>query len=458
MRDRLATMWVTVFFSSVLASCGGAGEEPAISDGGVDSPRPAVDARPANDARSDELLDRLRAVIGITVEELAPPAAGARLFALGLEQPERHADPGGRRFVQRLLLYHVGEDAPVVLFATGYMLGGAGAVRDEVAVVAGANQLTVEHRFFGTSVAEDADWSALSIAEAAADWHRVVTALRPIYPGRWLGAGGSKGGAAALFHRRFYPDDVAGTVAFVTPISRGAPDGRYPPYVATRGGAGLDGCRAGIARAQREALLRREAMQQRMLGSTLRFDVLGLDKALEDAVLELPFLFWMNGRASLCALLPPESPTDAEVFDFVEGTAITAQYSDEFIAAYAGFYHQTANQLGWPAHDESGLADLLTQPGGDRAGAYVPHLETGWDGGAAMQDVAAWIQDEGSQLLFIYGEDDPWTAGAVELGGAHSRDSWKLVAPGENHHVRLSGLGAGDRAIAEDAIRRWAGR
>jgi hypothetical protein len=307
-------------------------------------------------------------------------------------------------------------------------------------------------------MAADADWGALDIAEAAADWHRVVTALAPIYRGRWIGAGGSKGGAAALFHRRFHPGDVAGTVAFVTPISLGAPDPRYPPYVAARGGPALDACRAGIARTQRQALLRREAMVQRLVESPLGFEVLGLDKALEDAVLELPFLFWMNGRASRCALLPPEGASDAAIFDFVEDVAVFAMFSDEVIAQVAGFYHQTATQLGWPAHDESGVADLLTQPGGDRAGAYVPHLPTAYDGGAAMRDVLEWVDREGSELLFIYGENDPWTAGAVDLGGAAARDSHVLIAPEGNHHVTLSGLGAAERALAEATIRRWAGR
>ena len=32
----------------------------------------------------------------------------------------------------------------------------------------------------------------------------------------------------AIYHRRFYPDDVDGTVPYVAPISFGAPDLRYP--------------------------------------------------------------------------------------------------------------------------------------------------------------------------------------------------------------------------------------
>lgn len=454
-------MWVRVSLVALVAACGGDGEEaPELVDARVTTTPDAAAPAPRSDAGApgDVLLARLRAVTGITVVE-QPPSGAARVFTLALEQPERHAAPAGRRFKQQLALVHVDEAAPMVLFTTGYALGGIGR-RDEVAVLAGANQLTVEHRFFGTSRVEGdgADWSALDIAEAAADWHRVVTLLRPIYGGRWLTVGGSKGGAASLFHRRFYPDDVDGTVAFAAPISLGAPDPRYPAYVATRGGTAAQGCREGIARVQRQALLRRAAMQERMLASPLTFQVLGVDKALEDAVLELPFLFWMSGNAGRCVLAPAENASDADVYSFLEDTALFINFSDVGIGALAGFYVQTANQLGWPAHDEGGVADLLTQPGGDRAGAYVPHLDTEYDGGAAMRDVLEWVDREGSELLFVYGENDPWTAGAVELGGAAGRDSYKLVAPGGNAQRDARRVERGDRAIAAGAIRRWAGR
>ena len=35
----------------------------------------------------------------------------------------------------------------------------------------------------------------------------------------------------AVYHRRFYPDDVAGTVAYVAPLSFGAPDHRYDAFL-----------------------------------------------------------------------------------------------------------------------------------------------------------------------------------------------------------------------------------
>ena len=41
--------------------------------------------------------------------------------------------------------------------------------------------------------------------------------LRPIYGAAWISTGASKGGMTVMYHRRFYPADVDGTVAYVAP-------------------------------------------------------------------------------------------------------------------------------------------------------------------------------------------------------------------------------------------------
>ena len=48
--------------------------------------------------------------------------------------------------------------------------------------------------------------------------------------GPWVNTGGSKSGETALFHRRFYPDDVEVTVAYVAPLVFGAPDWHFPSF------------------------------------------------------------------------------------------------------------------------------------------------------------------------------------------------------------------------------------
>ena len=78
-----------------------------------------------------------------------------------------------------------------------------------------------------------------------------------------------------------------------------------------------------------------------------------------------------------------------------------------------------------------------------------------YDNGAAMQDVQDWIKASGSQLLLIYGQNDPWSAGAVDIGNAS--DSFKFIAPNGNHGSNISALSQDDKATATTAVMRWAG-
>jgi hypothetical protein len=57
--------------------------------------------------------------------------------------------------------------------------------------------------------------------------------------------------------------------------------------------------------------------------------------------------------------------------------------------------------------------------------------------------------------LFIYGELDPWSSGAYELGAA--ADSFKFAAPGGNHGSGIADLKAPDKETALAALERWLG-
>jgi hypothetical protein len=132
-----------------------------------------------------------------------------------------------------------------------------------------------------------------------------------------------------------------------------------------------------------------------------------------------------------------------------------ASYGDEDLTAFLPYYHQSATELGYPISDESYLQGLMF-PGQDTARAYIPaNIPTpAYDEGAAMHDVQDWIAASGERIMLIYGQNDPWTAGKVELGGA--ADSFRYIAPGGNHGSSIISLAADDEAEAIATIQRWA--
>ena len=183
-----------------------------------------------DDDGAGDILEFLESIPGMTASE-EPLEAGSdyRFFRLEYEQPADHDDPEGLTFRQRMTLLHIDADAPIVLHTSGYYAYDQ-PFAAELTYVLGANQLHVEQRFFEPSRPEPADWSLLTIEQAAADHHRIVEAMAPYYGGAWVSTGASKGGMTSVFHRRFYPDDVTATVAYVAPISHGAPDDSYQPF------------------------------------------------------------------------------------------------------------------------------------------------------------------------------------------------------------------------------------
>jgi PS-10 peptidase S37 len=409
-----------------------------------------------------DIRDELGRLPGVSqVQELPSTVLGYRSFSFVVDQPEDHANPMGVRFGQRMTLLHRDYAAPTVIYNSGYFVTTPPR-RSEVAILVGANQLAMEHRFFGPSRPDPPDWTTLTIAQAAADQHAVVQTFRSLYRGAWLSTGGSKGGMTSLFHRRFYPDDVDGTVAYVSPLDYASdavidPSNRFIQFLEQ---VGTDpACRDALTQFQVTALTgsMRDGLIALLPQAGSFQGILGEQRALEFAVEEMPFIFWQYGSQSDCAAIPPAGATASEYFGFLDGVVSLYTYSDADLTDYLPYYHQSATQLGYPIDDERAFADVLMYPAADQPPAYIPAgvPTPPYDGGAAMLDVQGWIHTAGSRLLLVYGQNDPWSAGAIDLAGA--RDSFRFFVPGGNHGSNLHGLSPADQSMALDAISRWAG-
>ena len=417
------------------------------SDAMLPEPTPEAARTPA------ELLDRLAAIDGLTVEREGPAPGGHRFFVLRYRQPVHHWDDSQGTFEQRLTLLHRAESAPTVLVSTGYGIGTSASRAEPTRLVEG-NQITVEHRFFAPSRPDGASWKRLNVQQAAADHHRVVRALRAIYRGPWVSTGASKGGMTSVYHRRFYPHDVVATVAYVAPHDHvDEPEGAHAAFLAS---VGPDpACREGLARVQREALLARDALLDLMAESGLDW-LGGAELALEIAVLDTPFIFWQYGRASDCARVPLAGASPRRLYDFIDDTVSWASYTHADAARYIPYYYQAGTQLGYPRVPDEHLRDLLRFPDAQDVRHYVPaDLEMTYRP-LAMRDIDGWVKSSAERLLFVYGEYDPWSAEPFELGPG-TRDSYRYTVPAGNHGATLGQLPSAERDEAIGRLRAWVG-
>ncbi|MCA9692847.1 MAG: hypothetical protein KC636_24835, partial [Myxococcales bacterium] len=353
-------------------------------------------------------------------------------------------------------LYHRDAGGPMVLATTGYGLPNPKSLQEPTLLLAGANQLTVEQRFFGPSRPEPPDWSKLTIYQAATDHHRIVEALRPLYPGSWASTGASKGGMTSVYHRRFYPGDVDATVAYVAPHNLAALDDRYTPFV---DGLGASACAQALRDVQADALARRAALVDLLAkyadNEGVSFDRLGLDRVVEFSVLESRFVFWQYGGADGCVGVPTAQASDAEVFAFLDGVAPWRGFGDELLDYYGPYYYQAATQLGAPEVDEDHLGELRLYPGEDVPALYAPEGAPIVFDDDAMPDIASWLNGAREPVMFVYGGGDPWTAAAFDPGGATAAPVY-FVADG-NHGSKLTDLAMDDFDEALALLRSWTG-
>ncbi|WP_052518255.1 biotin transporter BioY [Archangium violaceum] len=211
---------------------------------------------------------------------------------------------------------------------------------------------------------------------------------------------------------------------------------------------------------QRAALTRREELLPLAAGvaasTGATFEVLGLDRALEFAVLELPYYFWQVGSQTLCPTIPaPDAPTSA-LFDFIQRyTYFTDSFGDAGLQSLAPYSYQAATQIGALRYAEHHLHGLLRYPRQDLP-AHLPPLgvQKRFDV-TAMSRVGHWVRNSGQRMLFLYGEDDPWFSVPFEV--RESNDSLRFVVPRGNHGARLAQLPEPERTAALDHLFQWAG-
>ncbi|WP_446042044.1 S28 family serine protease [Streptomyces sp. SID1121] len=413
-----------------------------------------TDTKGAPDAT--DIKDRVLAIPGMSLIQ-EKPYEGYRYFVLNYTQPVDHRHPSKGTFQQRITLLHKDTSRPTVFSTGGYNVS-TNPSRSEPTRIIDGNQVSMEYRFFTPSRPEPADWSKLDIWQAASDQHRIFTALKKIYTKNWLSTGASKGGMTATYFERFYPRDMDGVVAYVAPNDVvNKEDSAYDRFFEK---VGTKECRDKLNAVQRQALIRREPLEKTYAewaeanGAT--FTTVGsLDKAYEAVVLDFVWAFWQYSLLADCESIPPATATDQEIYDTIDAISGFSAYTDQGLATYTPYYYQAGTQLGSPDIKQPHLGKL-SRYGYQPPRNFVPRdIPMSFDP-RVMPDVDSWVQHHADQMLFVYGQNDPWGAEQFRVGRG-ARDSYVYVAPGANHGANVAALNPDQSAKATARILDWAG-
>lgn len=383
-----------------------------------------------------DILDRLNALPGVVAVEIEAYYGYPRAFRLDITQPVDHHRPHGPGFTQRAYLSHAADSIPMVFAPSGY--GTTPQSGQELAEILQANCLSVTHRYFPEARPSDPDWQFLDIWQAARDHHRIVELFKEIYDGKWVSTGASKGGKTAVFHRRFFPHDVDATVAYVAPFLLSPEDERFEPYLRSRG---TPDERAAIYAFQRMLLERKEELvplYEEWFQENGYSYSLPSAAGFEGSVVSYEWNFFQRHNFRIDEIPGPTASPQAIINHLA--TVVRLHFrSDIYRDYFKAYVYQVLTETGGPRYEPYHLDDLLEEPGVDVRESYgfPPEMEFSYRY-ETIPDILDWVETSGDEIIYIYGEIDPWTAGAVELTG--QADALKVVQAGADHGVRIFGL------------------
>jgi hypothetical protein len=403
-----------------------------------------------------DLLEKIKRLDGVTVVEIEATNNYPRTFQIDLVQPVDHNNPEGAKFIQRIYLLHMDEKMPMVFAPNGY--GCSSASNQEIARILQTNCLNVTHRYFPEARPDPLNWQYLTIEQAAADHHRIVQLFKKIYKGKWISSGASKSGLTSLFHKRFYPDDVDATIAYVAPFTIGLKDEKFPIYLSGIGGSE---CFSKLKQIQLYVLDHRVEMlsfiDDYIKSGTYTYS-LDRELLLELDIMDYPFTFWQYFSID-CSLIPDTTTSTAlQIFQHYTGIVPPYNFSDENLSYYEPYVYQAITELGAPAYQTDYLVGHLKKV--DPGASGNPNYEMVGPKGVSytfqnntIPGIYEWLQNYGNKIIYIYGKNDPWSAGAIDV--PETTDALLFMQEGANHRIKIADLDQPELVYA--ALERWLG-
>ena len=370
-------------------------------------------------------------------------------------QPLDHRHPEKGSFRQRVIVSHVGFDRPTVIVTEGY--GAAYALRsqyrEELSKLLNANMIFVEYRYFLESTPEPKDWQYLTAENSADDLHAITTAFKNIYPGKWIATGISKGGQTTLLYRTFYPDDVDISVPYVAPLCYGVEDGRHEPFLHK---VSTPENRKKIEDFQLEALKRKATLLPRFekycTEKNYSFRA-PIEEIYDYSVLEYSFALWQWGTP--ISSIPATTASDDEIFSHLLAISEPGYFTAD--SPNASFFVQAARELGYYGYDVQPFKQYLSIQSSE---GYLHRLmlpeelkDMPFDK-TLSKKITKFLKKQDPKMIFIYGQNDPWTAAGVTWL-KNKKNIHVFIQPNGSHLARINTLPEAEKAEVMELINEW---
>ena len=370
-------------------------------------------------------------------------------YEVWFRMPVDHNNPSGPTFPLRVYFSHYDIKRPVLVVLDGYTMYTSKS--NELARILSSNQITIEHRFYSNSRPKDSiPWNYLNIKQAAADEHQIIQAFKKFYKGKWISTGISKSGETTIFHRRFYPKDVDVSVPYVAPLVFSNEDPRFYEFFKN---VGTKECREKIYNYQKALFERKKEIfplfEELSKKKGWEFPM-GLDRAYDLSILEYQFSFWQWGYS--CDSIPASNSPAEILFHHIKRVKPFTMFDDKD-ADTQTFLYQAMTEIGMYGYEVKPFAKYLKDTSNITFSYAMPKGHKAIFNSESTKDIDRWVKDSGNYILYIYGQNDPYTSTSVDPG--NRTNAVKMVNPGGCHRTRIKDFPKEMRDSIYKVLEEW---
>ncbi|MCD6068066.1 MAG: hypothetical protein K0S33_2892 [Bacteroidetes bacterium] len=370
-------------------------------------------------------------------------------YEIKIDQPLDHSNSEKKKFRQTI---HVGLNdvsAPVILMIEGYTFGK----RYEPACFKNCNLVWVEHRYHGSSRPDSLQWEYLTIKQAANDLHRIRQTFGKILKGKWLSTGISKGGQTALAYKMYFPKDADATIAFVTPVKDQQNDKRMQDHLSSLAAKE----ESKIVFSFQNYAFRNKAkllpeFDTYIKKTTYSFGSLDTETLFDYLLLEYPFAFFQNcNNYNLIpdTLNPSPDNIIGEIVSVVSPRFFSTAFRPKLEPSFYMFYHE----LGYYEYALSGMKQWLKNESYPNNIFAPEKYASTFDPGYLKQLNTFITSKKIGQVVFIYGETDPYTS--LQAATEGNEKCLKLIVKNGCHKSRIEDLDQAQQKQLFEKLSQW---
>ena len=420
-----------------------------------------------NITTSQDLQNQLKELFGAKNVTAVDSSSFTEFYQINVPQYIDHNNKTKGQFLQRVRIGIASKNAINVMLTEGYDIPRMHMnpnFKMEVTSLLNANQILVEHRYFGESIPDSLSKKYLTYKQASADFHHINEKLKLLLKNKWISTGVSKSGDAALAYRFYYPNDVAATLVYGISLTTVAEEPRIEQFFdakrSSESGKLINDAQLYLLKNKRTLLPLFKKIIEIEKQDLKPWDI---EVLYDYGVLDLENSFWQYYKSMDDLKKEVNEVIDMETQrDEYKLFEIPSKFEDRlvFFAAYSAIgnivnkmkshYYQAFSQGGYYGYNEKPFLPYLKL---DNYPLSIFAGEKTTFNPEFRQQQKKWTENMMQNVILINGTNDPWSV--CKIVPSSEKDNLVISVANANHNLRLEDLTSEEMTKVKSKLSKW---